>query len=121
MEEEDLNDIVLCGCFLCKFQMRRQCWIAEDHVKKYGTEDTIKYTAWIDAQLQGQGHTTQPDMTPNIRASLVHCREAKPQAMEGQASTSNQPRLVPLHMDTQEDVWEDQMAMEEGIADMLPS
>ena len=61
----------------------------------------------------------QPDMTPDIHASSVHQREARRQAMAGQASTSDQSRLVLVHMDTQEDVWEDQMAMEEGIADML--
>ena len=37
--------------------------------------------------------------------------------MASQASTCDQTLLV--HMDTQEDVWEDQMAMEESIADML--
>ena len=56
-------------------------------------------------------------MMPDIGASSLHHREARRQSMEGQASTSDQP--FPIHMDTQEDVQEDQMEMEKGITDML--
>ena len=39
--------------------------------------------------------------------------------MADQASTFNQPRSDLVHMHTQEEVQEEQMAMEEGIFDML--
>ena len=83
MEEEDSNDIVMCGCKPCKFQTRRRHRIAQDRVSKYGTEEIRQYNAWIDAELQGQGHIPQPDMTPDIRASSMHHREARRQAMAG--------------------------------------
>ena len=34
------------------------------------------YTALIYAHLQGQGHITRPDMTPDIRASSMYHKEA---------------------------------------------
>ena len=83
MEEEVSNDIVLCGCVRCKFETRRRSWIVEDHVSKYGAEDIGQYNASIDAHLQVQGHITQPNMMPNIRASSMHHREARKQAMAG--------------------------------------
>ena len=51
--EEDPNDIVLCGCVRCKFQTCRHRRIAEDHVRKYGTEDIGQYTTWFESQVRG--------------------------------------------------------------------
>ena len=45
MEEEDPNDIVMCGCKRCKFQTRRRRRIAEEHVSKYESEEVGQYTA----------------------------------------------------------------------------
>ena len=97
MEEEDSNDIFMCGCKQCKFQTHRQRRIAKDHVSKYGTEEVGQYTACIDAQLQGQGHIPQPDMTPDIHASSMHHRGARQQAMASGANTFDQPRPVLVH------------------------
>ena len=47
--EEDPNDIVLCGCFCCKFQTRQRRRIAEDHVRRYGVEAFGQYTAWFES------------------------------------------------------------------------
>ncbi|MCO5560293.1 hypothetical protein L7F22_013905 [Adiantum nelumboides] len=117
VDDEGPNDIVLCACIRCKFQTRRRR-IAEEHVRKYGAEDITQYTAWFEAQVQGQAHA-HLDMTPDPQAASVHHREARQQAMAGVSGTSaaTTGRLTGTEMDT-EDMDEDS-GFEEGIEDML--
>ena len=107
----------MCACVRCKFQTRRRRRIAEEHVRKYGAEDITQYRAWFDAQVQGQTHASAGlDMTPDPRAASMHHKEARRQAVAGQASTPADPATV-IEMDT-EDV-EEAPDFEEGIEDML--
>ena len=95
MEDDGPNDIVLCACVRCKFQTRRRRRIAEEHVRKYGAEDVTQYRARFDAQVQGPTHAAPVlDMTPDPRAASMHHKEARRQAMAGQASTSADPATV---------------------------
>ncbi|MCO5571205.1 hypothetical protein L7F22_024940 [Adiantum nelumboides] len=118
VDDEGPNDIVLCACIRCKFQTRRRRRIAEEHKQKYGAKDITQYTAWFEAQVQGQAHA-HLDMTPDPRAASVHHKEARQQAMASVPGTSAATTgpLTGTEMDT-EDMDEDS-GFEEGIEDML--
>ena len=116
--EEDPKDIVLCGCVHCKFQTRRRRRIAKDHVRRYGAEDIGRYTTWFESEVQGLNiGEPQLEMTPDPRATSVHHREARRQALGGVASTLTNPFIAP-EMGTY-DIEEEDQGFETGIEDML--